>query len=97
MKACESGVVESHFHSEVELQVELYSCGCCDGEEPCLHGYGYEELDVDDLLDEQSTIYLSDEHEECHDCSIDNRQMDNPVKLSKTQKKLKKTGKEKEV
>jgi len=36
MEACESGVVESHFHSDVELQVELYSCGCCDREEPCM-------------------------------------------------------------
>jgi len=50
MKACESEVVKSHFHSEVELQVELYSCGCCDGEELCPHGYGYEELKVDDYF-----------------------------------------------
>ena len=50
MKACESGVVELHFHSEVELQVELYSCGCCNEEEPCPHGYGYKELDVDEFF-----------------------------------------------
>ena len=87
MKPYESGFVEPHFYSEVELQVELYSWGCCNEDEPCLHGYGYKELDVDDLLDEQSTIYLIDEHEECDDRLIDNRQMDNPVKLSKTQKK----------
>jgi len=50
----------------------------------------------DDVIDEQSTIYLSDEHEECDDGSIDDRQMDNPVKLSKTQKKnLKKQAKRK--
>ncbi len=39
-KPCESGVVESHFHSEEELEVELYSCGCCEGDDPCPHGYG---------------------------------------------------------
>jgi len=68
--------------------VELYSCGCCNDDEPCPYGYGYEELDMDDLIDEQSTIYLSNEYEECDDGSIDDRQMDNPVKLSKTQKKM---------
>jgi len=38
--------------------VELYSCGCCNDEEPCPHGYGYEEVDVGDF-DGQSTITLS--------------------------------------
>ncbi len=85
MKACESRVVESHFHSEVELQVELYSCGCCDGEEPCPHGYGYEELEVDDYFHEQSTIFLSDKDDESVDVSIDN--MEIPVKLTKNQEK----------
>ncbi len=56
MKLCESGFVELHFDLEVELQVELYSCGCCNEDEACLHGYGYKELDVDDLIDEQPFI-----------------------------------------
>ncbi len=95
MKACESGVVESHFHSEVELQVELYSCGCCDGEEPCPHGYGYDLMDVDDSFVEQSTLILSDEDDESVDVSIHN--MEIPVKLTKNQKKLEEMGKEEEV
>jgi len=56
MKLCESGFVELHFDLEVELQVELYSCGCCNEDKACLHGYGYKELDVDDLIDEQPFI-----------------------------------------
>ncbi len=72
-KVCESEVLDQHFHSEEELQVELYSCRCCNDEEPCPHGYGYKEVDVSDF-DGQSTITLS-----------------------KTQKKLERAGKEKEV
>jgi len=67
--------------------VELYSCGCCNEEEPCPHGYGYKELDVDEFFEEQSTIYLSDEDDECVDDLIDNGKMEIPVKLSKNQKK----------
>ncbi len=96
IKACESEVLDQHFHSEEELQVELYSCGCCNDEEPCPHGYGYKELDVGDF-DEQSTITLIEDNEECVDDCIDDANMELPFKLSKTQKKLKKAGKEKEV
>jgi len=95
MKACESGVVEPHFHSELELQVELYSCGCGNEKEPCPHGYGYEELDVDEFFEEQSTIYLSDEDDKCVDDLIDKEKMEIPVKHSKSQKKeLEEMGKE---
>ena len=76
--------------------MELYSCGCCNDEEPCPHGYGYTELDVGDF-DEQSTITLIEDNEECVDDCIDDANMELPFKLSKTQKKLKKMGKEKEV
>jgi len=48
-------------------------------------------------FDEQSTITLIEDKEECVDDSIDDANMELPVKLSKTQKKLKEVGKEKEV
>jgi len=83
-KPCESGVVESHFHSEEELQVELYSCGCCEGDDHCPHGYGYGIVDVDDYLNEQSTIFHRSE-DESDDGSIKNTSI--PVRLTKNQKK----------
>jgi len=96
MKACESGVVESHFHSEEELQVELYSCGCCEGDDPCPHGYGYDILDVDDYFMEQSTIFLSTEDNKSVDGSMKNTT--NPVRLTKNQKKnLKRQAKRKMI
>jgi len=84
MKPCESGFVESHFHSEEELQVELYSCGCCEGDDPCPHGFGYRIADVDDYVDEQSTIFHRSEGESIVG-SIKNTS--SPVGLTKNQKK----------
>ena len=78
------------------MQVELYSCGCCDGEDPCPHGYGYNVLDVDDSFIEQSTIFTSDEDNDGIDVCVIN--MENPIKLTKTQKKnLKRWAKRKRI
>jgi len=65
--------------------VELYSCGCCEGDDPCPHGYGYDILDVDDYFMEQSTIFLSTEDNESVDGSMKNTT--NPARLTKNQKK----------
>jgi len=64
--------------------VELYSCGCCEGDDHCPHGYGYGIVDVDDYLDEQSTIFHRSK-DESDDGSIKN--MSIPVTLTKNQKK----------
>jgi len=74
--------------------VELYSCGCCEGDDPCPHGFGYRIADVDDYVDEQSTIFHRSEGESIVG-SIKNTS--SPVGLTKNQKKLEETGEEKIV
>jgi len=97
-KPCESGFVESHFHSEDELQVELFSCGCCDGDDgddPCPHGYGYDIISVDDFMEEQSTIFQKSNDAITDACTST---LSNPVKLTKNQKKnLKRRAKKKSL